>query len=418
MTLSRSIALLALALAAACGGGGSGGGPGPTPTTLAKTATATGDSQVASPSASLPTPYRVLVRDQDGNLMANVDVTWSVLAGGGSVAPTTTATDANGVAMATRTLGTGAGVQTARASRSGLSGSPVTFTAFSEINGAMQIAASGPTPTTVTDTVLSTIPVAVTVTNHTGAAVSNVIVSWSVSGGGGGLSQGVDTTDGNGVSSVNWTLGSTAGNQAVQATVTGLAGSPVTFSGGTAGNAAQLTLNGGNNQVGIVNSALPTAHSVLVKDGHNNPKPGAPVTWVLGLGGGSISSTSPTTNGSGIAAVTRTLGPSAGANSDTAKAIGIAVAFTDTAAARQSITVGDNFFNPESPSVAAGTFVVWTWSGAASHNVTWDATPTSVQNSTTKATGTFTQRLTVAGVYQYHCTIHGPVMSGTITVNP
>src|SRR5205814_7529958 len=167
-----------------------------------------------------------------------------------------------------------------------------------------------------------------------------------------------------------------------------------------------------------VNSALPTAHSVLVKDGHNNPKPGAPVTWVLGLGGGSISSTSPTTNGSGIAAVTRTLGPSAGANSDTAKAIGIAVAFTDTAAARQSITVGDNFFNPESPSVAAGTFVVWTWSGAASHNVTWDATPTSVQNSTTKATGTFTQRLTVAGVYQYHCTIHGPVMSGTITVNP
>src|SRR6266487_1507258 len=270
MTLARSIGLLALALAAACGGG-----TGATPTSLAKAATATGDSQVASPSASLPAPFRVLVRDQDGNPLGNVDVTWSGVAGGGSIAPATSPTDANGIATATSTLGAGAGVQTSRASRTGLSGSPVTFTAFGEINGAMTIAASGPTPTSVTDTVLSTIPVAVTVTNHTGAGVSGVIVSWSVSGGGGGLSQAVDTTDGSGVSSVNWTLGSTAGNQAVQASVTGLAGSPITFSGGAAGIAAQMALNGGNNQVGIVNTALPTAHSVIVRDGHGNPKPGA-----------------------------------------------------------------------------------------------------------------------------------------------
>ncbi len=179
MTLARSISLLALALAAACGGGNGGGGPGPTPTSLAKAATATGDSQVARPGASLPAPFRVIVRDQDGNPLGNVDVTWSVVAGGGSIAPATSPTDANGIATATSTLGAGAGVQTSRASRAGLSGSPVTFTAFGEINGAMTIAASGPTPTSVTDTVLSTIPVAVTVTNHTGAGVSGVIVSWS-----------------------------------------------------------------------------------------------------------------------------------------------------------------------------------------------------------------------------------------------
>ena len=425
MSLSRSIALVALALAAACGGGGNGsGGPGPTPTTLAKTATATGDSQVASPSASLPTPYRVLVRDQDGNPMANVDVTWSVLAGGGSVAPTTSPTDANGVAVATRTLGTGAGIQTARASRAGLSGSPVTFTTFSEINGAMTIAASG--SANVTDTVLSTVPVAVTVTNHSGAAVSGVSVSWTVTGGGGSPSQASTMTNGSGVASINWTLGSTAGDQALQATVTGLAGSPVTFSGGAAGNAAQIALNGGNNQVGIVNTALPTAHSVLVRDGHGNPKSGTTVTWVLGLGGGSISSTSPTTNGSGIAAVTRTLGPSAGANSDTAKAIGSAVAFTDTAAARVNITVSDFVFTPATPTINAGSFVVWTWSGAygpVGHNVTWDVTPVTVPGSgTPKTTGTFTLRLTTAGTYTYYCINHGMPggigMSGTITVNP
>src|SRR2546427_222807 len=108
-----------------------------------------------------------------------------------------------------RPLGAGAGVQTARARRAGLSGSPVTFTTFSEINGAMTIAASG--SANVTDTVLSTVPVAVTVTNHWGAAVSGVSVSWTVTGGGGSPSQASTMTNGNGVASVNWTLGSTAG---------------------------------------------------------------------------------------------------------------------------------------------------------------------------------------------------------------
>jgi len=118
MSLSRSIGLITLGLAAACGGGNGGGsGPGPTPTSLAKAATATGDSQVASPSATLPNPFRVIVRDQSGTPMANVDVTWAPVAGGGSIAPTTTPTDANGVAAATRTLGTNAGAQTATGAR-------------------------------------------------------------------------------------------------------------------------------------------------------------------------------------------------------------------------------------------------------------------------------------------------------------
>ncbi len=430
MTLARSIGLLALVLAAACGGGnGGGGGPGPTPTSLAKTTTVTGDSQVASPNATLPTPFRVIVRDQDGNPLGNVDVTWSVVTGGGSIAPATSPTDANGIASATSTLGAGAGVQTSRASRTGLSGSPVTFTAFGEINGAMTIAASGPTPTSVTDTVLSTIPVVVTVTNHTGAGVPGVIVSWSVSGGGGGLSQAVDTTDGSGVSSVNWTLGSTAGNQAVQASVTGLAGSPITFSGGAAGIAAQMALNGGNNQVGIVNTALPTAHSVIVRDGHGNPKPGVAVTWGVYTGGGSISPTNPSTGSNGVASVQRTLGTSPGPNTDTARVASLSgspVGFTDTAAARANITVSNFVFTPATQTIAKGSFVVWTWSGPngpVGHNVTWDVTPVTVLGSgTPKTSGTFTLRLTTPGTYTYYCVNHGGPgglgMSGTITVNP
>src|SRR6266550_1790314 len=258
MSLSRSIALLALALAAACGGGGNGGGgPGLTPTTLAKTATATGDSQVASAGTPLPTPFRVIVRDQNGDPIANVAVTWAVGVGGGSISSAGN-TDANGVASATRTLGPNAGTQ----------------------------------------------------------------------------SQTTDTTDGSGVSAVTLTLGGTAGPQAAVATVTGLVGSPRSISAtATAGNATQMALNGGNAQTGCTSSPLPTAHSVIVRDGHNNPKGLVTVTWVVGDGGGSVSSLSPITGSNGIASVTRTLGPSAGSNTDTAKVnalTGSQVTFTAT----------------------------------------------------------------------------------------
>ncbi|PYO41719.1 MAG: hypothetical protein DMD29_04680 [Gemmatimonadetes bacterium] len=423
MSLSRSIGLITLALAAACGGGNGGGsGPGPTPTSLAKAATATGDSQVASPSATLPNPFRVIVRDQSGTPMANVDVTWAPVAGGGSITPTTAPTDANGVATATRTLGPNAGAQTATGARAGLTGSPVTFTAFSEINGAMTIAASGPTPTTVTDTVLSTIPVAVTVTNHSGVAVPNVMVSWSVSGGGGGVSQAVGTTDVNGVSSVNWTMGATAGNQAVQATVTGLAGSPVTFSGGRAGNARLIALNSGNNQVGPAGSALGTPHSVIVHDGHGNPRSGVVVTWAAYQNGGSVSSTSPTTGANGIASVVRTLG-TAGVNTDTARVNGLSgspVGFSDTAGAVVNVDVRNNFFSPADVTIAAGGFVVFTWAASPSNPHTVTSTPAGgpLNSSQSNVTGfKYTVRLVTPGTYNYLCTVHGAIMSGSITVN-
>jgi len=348
-------------------------------------------------------------------------VTWAPVAGSGSIAPTTAPTDANGIATATRTLGPNAGAQTATGARAGLTGSPVTFTAFSEINGAMTIAASGPTPTTVTDTVLSTIPVAVTVTNHAGVAVPNVIVNWSVNGPGGGVSQPVDTTDVNGVSSVNWTLGSTAGAQAVQATVTGLAGSPVTFSGGRAGNATEILLSSGNNQVGPAGSALSSPHSVIVHDGHGNPKSGVSVTWAAYQNGGSVSSTNPTTGTNGIASVVRTLG-TAGVNTDTARVIGLSgspVGFTDTAGAVVNVDVRNNFFSPADVTVAAGAFVVFTWADSPSNPHTVTSTPSGpMSSSQSNVTGfRYTVRLITPGTYNYLCLVHGAIMSGSITVN-
>jgi plastocyanin len=81
-----------------------------------------------------------------------------------------------------------------------------------------------------------------------------------------------------------------------------------------------------------------------------------------------------------------------------------------------TITVSDNMFTPTPDTVSAGT-VTFSWAGSNQHNVTWDSGPgTLPANSMTKTSGSYTATLQV-GTYQYHCIIHGSVMSGTIVVH-
>jgi plastocyanin len=83
-----------------------------------------------------------------------------------------------------------------------------------------------------------------------------------------------------------------------------------------------------------------------------------------------------------------------------------------TGSTSNSIAVADNSFSPNATTVAVGTTVTWTWTGASQHNVTFDdgaASPT-------QATGSYARAFTAAGTYAYHCTIHGAAMSGAVTV--
>jgi plastocyanin len=293
---------------------------------------------------------------------------------------------------------------------------PATFHHIAQIQGATQIAANG--PLTRSDSVLSTAPYGAVVRDQNSQVVAGVIVAWSVTGGGAVLSQLADTTDVNGVVSTNLTLDQTAGPRSVQATVTGLQGSPVTFvENGVAGNAAQMTLNGGNFQAGPAGGALATPLSVLVKDDHGNVKPGFAVTWAV-FGGGSVTPVTPATNASGIASVSRTLGANPGVYSDTVSAAGLTgspVGFTDTAGAVDTIQVRDNFFSPAHDTVAVGTFMVFRWLGAAQHSVVWQTTPQPAPNgSPIQTTGTVVARVTKVGTYNYLCGVHGAIMSGDI----
>src|SRR5206468_371431 len=114
----------------------------------------------------------------------------------------------------------------------------------------------------------------------------------------------------NGLASTVRTLGAGAGTQTTTATAT-LAGgsSTVTFNvNATVGGATQMTIESGDAQVDTVGQTLPVALAVRVIDQFNNPVAGVPIGWTVTDGGGTVNPPSSTTNASGIATTSWTLG--------------------------------------------------------------------------------------------------------------
>ena len=100
-------------------------------------ATISGDDQTGVVSRALAQPIRVIVT-QDGEPLAGSTVTWAADGAGASVSPTTSTTDAQGIAFTTWTLGSAVGAQTARATLTGATGSPIQFSATATAAGPVQ----------------------------------------------------------------------------------------------------------------------------------------------------------------------------------------------------------------------------------------------------------------------------------------
>jgi adhesin/invasin len=371
--------------------------------------------------SALSTALEVTVKDGSGNPMAGISVTFAAASGGGSVAPTSASTGADGKATTTRTLGPGAGIQTTTATVTGVT--PASFSSTATIQGAVTIAVSG--SASRVDTVNATVapPLTVLVKDQNGAPVPGVIVDWSATGGG-LLSQAKDTTDAAGIASVTWHFFIVSGTETAQAAVTGLVGSPIVFTGTVnAGNATQVASSHGDFQAAPVSSAV--VLSVVVKDALGNGAQGVTVNWAA-VGGGSVAQPTSNTDAAGIASMARILGSTSGAYGTTATVGSLAgspVTFSDTAGAVTGIQVGSggNVFNPATASVTHGDFVTFTWAGGVTHNVVWDSAPSGKPtDSPSQSTGTFTVRLTDVGTYDYHCAFHGGVgigMHGSIDAN-
>jgi alpha-tubulin suppressor-like RCC1 family protein len=187
------------------------------------------------------------------------------------------------------------------------------------------------TATSLSAPVASTVTVGVMARDASGAPMPGVQVSFSVSRGGGSVTPASAATDGGGVASGSWTLGTVAGQHELRVAATGL--SPVVFTAAAqAGPASVLAKVSGDQQQGQAGAALPQPLRVRVTDSHGNPVTGAAVTFTVSSGGGAIEGSPATTGGDGLASAGPwTLGAGSAEQTVTA-AIGTAsVVFTATA---------------------------------------------------------------------------------------
>ena len=200
-------------------------------------------------------------------------------------------------------------------------------------------------------------PFVVSVLDQEGLAFAGVVVTFSVTAGGGVLSATTATTDANGRARSTLTLGSEPGTNTVVATVAGL--EPETFTAtATEQTPYTLTKVSGDGQEGMVGTALTKPFVVSVLDQEGVTFAGAVVRFSVTTGGGSLSATTATTNANGRARSTLTLGSEPGSNTVTATVAGLEpVTFTATATEQTAHSLtkvsGDNQAGPASTQLAA-----------------------------------------------------------------
>jgi hypothetical protein len=115
--------------------------PGPAATIGANSPT----SQTAAAGTAVSSPPSVIVKDTNGNPVAGVSVTFAPAVGSGTVTGGSQTTTASGIAtVGSWTLSPTAGTNTLTATSSGLTGSPVTFTADGTAGAATQLVITTP----------------------------------------------------------------------------------------------------------------------------------------------------------------------------------------------------------------------------------------------------------------------------------
>lgn len=311
-----SCALVASFLLAACKDGEQAA---PVPGSLTATVAAT---QTGTVGAAVAVPPAVLVKDTKGNIMANVPVTFSVTAGGGTVTGATATTGVDGVArVGSWTLGTASGANTLSATVSGVA--PVVFTATAAPGAPATVTVTGGNAQTgMVNTALTT-PLSVTVRDAHGNVVPDAQVAFSPGTSNGTIASPTAATNAQGVATAGiWTIGTVAGAQTLTAT-TGTA-APATFTAtATPGPATGVNLNGAV-VGGTVGAALSTNPAIKVADQFGNGIAGRQVVFAVASGGGTVSGATQTTDASGIARVgSWTLGTAAGQQSLTATVAGL-----------------------------------------------------------------------------------------------
>lgn len=167
-------------------------------------------------------------------------------------------------------------------------------------------------------------PPSVIVRDQNGSPMAGVTVTFTVTSGGGSVSGATVVSDASGIATVgSWMLGAATGENVLSAT-SGTLGAVTFTANSTAGAAASLAVNGGDNQAAAAGTAVLIPPSVIVRDAGGNPRSGVAVTFAVVSGGGSITGGAAVTNAAGVAAVgSWTLGNAVGVNSLSATVSGL-----------------------------------------------------------------------------------------------
>ena len=261
-----------------------------------------------------------------------------------------------------------------------------------------------------------------------GAPKANATINWVATNG--SVNPLTSTTDGTGIATTTWTIGTIMGAQVAKAQFVGATGSPQVFSAtGTPGAPAALTKAGGDIQTAAVNAPFALPLQVKVSDAFGNGIAGITVNWAVTSGPATIDATASASNNQGIASVPVTAAGTTGAVVVTATSASVPAASVTfgltVVAAIRDVRLGNNFFqsftnntqNPAIDTVQIGQTVRWTLIEPGTHTVQ-SLGPSSFPNSGTLSTvgATYTHIFTNTGTYQYDCAIHGNQMTGVIVV--
>lgn len=153
-------------------------------------------------------------------------------------------------------------------------------------------------------------PLSVKVTDLKGTPVGSALVTFTITAGGGSLSQTLDTTDAGGTASTVWTMGPELGEARMEARVQGLT-VPAVFTA-TVKAGAPVSVVRVSNVVGSSAGGFDLDDSVAIKvvDKFDHPIADAQVTFNVTAGGGTVSAASKATGSDGIARTAWKLGPS------------------------------------------------------------------------------------------------------------
>lgn len=178
-------------------------------------------------------------------------------------------------------------------------------------------------------------PLVVQVNDQSGNGMSGESVSFTVSAGGGTVSNTTSTTGAAGQASTTWTLGTVAGaDQEVTAAVVGAANKTATFTATAKADVSfVISKVSGDDQFAFMETKVPEVIAVRVRDQYANNVAGQVVEFTLPTGRGGLDSTIAFTNVEGEAKTGWTVGSAVGQDTAFASVTGVAggpVVFTAT----------------------------------------------------------------------------------------